>query len=301
MDERRLLCVHAHPDDESSKGAATLASYARLGRVRVVTCTGGERGDILNPLFDDAALAGRTMAQLRREEMAAAARILGIEHVFLGFVDSGLPEGYPDVELPADSFARATDADVHRALVAQIREFRPQVVTTYDENGGYPHPDHLRTHTATLAAVRLAGEPCWPELGKPWQVSKLYYDANLSFTRLRTLHEAILAAGQASPFTEWLTEAAQFPRPRHAATTRVDVVAYFPLRDAAMRAHASQIDPNGLFFAAPRELEAQVWPHEDFYLAASTVGPAPAEGETDLFARVPGLESEEQAAARYRS
>ncbi|MDY5130671.1 PIG-L family deacetylase [Actinotignum timonense] len=133
-----------------------MAKYARLGRVRVVTCTGGERGDILNPLFDDAVLAGRTMAQLRREEMAAAARILGIEHVFLGFVDSGLPEGYPDAELPADSFARAADADVHRALVAQIREFRPQVVTTYDENGGYPHPDHLRTHTATLAAVRPA-------------------------------------------------------------------------------------------------------------------------------------------------
>ena len=138
----RLLAVHAHPDDESSKGAATMARYVSEGaRVMVATFTGGERGDILNPRADTPE-ARADLTAVRRSEMAEAARILGVEHVWLGFVDSGLPEGDPPPPLPDGCFALQPVEDAARPLVALIREFRPHVVTTYDENGGYPHPDH---------------------------------------------------------------------------------------------------------------------------------------------------------------
>ncbi|KMY23869.1 mycothiol S-conjugate amidase [Actinobaculum suis] len=293
-EEKRLMCVHAHPDDESSKGAATMAKYAQTGRVRVVTMTGGERGSVLNPHFDRSILSRKTMAELRREEMAQAARALGIEQVFLGFVDSGLPAGYPhgDVELPEGCFANANEREVLRALVAQIRAFRPHVLTTYDENGGYPHPDHERTHEASVKAVRVAASQTWPDLGEPWAVQKVYYDVSFSAERIRRIHNAMLAAGMESPFAERLAALSQ-RQPLHEPTTRINVAAYFPQRDAALRAHASQIDPEGFFFAAPRDIEARVWPYEEFYLAFSRVG-QPAEGsiETDLFARIPGLAAE---------
>ncbi len=154
----RLLFVHAHPDDESSKGAATAARYAAEGhRVRVVTCTGGERGDILNPRYEPSDAAD--LAQIRREEMAAAVAALGVEHAWLGFVDSGLPEGDPLPPLPEGCFAlQPLDVTVP-ALVAHLREFRPHVVVTYNEQGGYPHPDHLMTHEVTMRAVDDAASP----------------------------------------------------------------------------------------------------------------------------------------------
>ena len=144
MSELRLMAVHAHPDDESSKGAATLARYSDEGcRVLVVTLTGGERGDILNPAMDLPEVHGR-IADVRRDEMAKAAEILGVEHTWLGFVDSGLPQGDPPPPLPEDCFALTPLEVPTEALVRVVREFRPHVMTTYDENGGYPHPDHVR-------------------------------------------------------------------------------------------------------------------------------------------------------------
>ena len=159
-DRLRLMCVHAHPDDESSKGAATMARYVDEGHeVLVVSCTGGERGDVLNPRLKDDAHILRDLAQVRRDEMARAQEILGVQHTWLGFVDSGLPEGDPLPPLPDGCFALEPLAVTTEALVREIRRFRPHVVTTYDENGGYPHPDHVMCHDVSMAAFAAAGDP----------------------------------------------------------------------------------------------------------------------------------------------
>ena len=149
----RLMCVHAHPDDESSKGAATMAKYVDAGvEVLVVSCTGGERGDVLNPKLKDDPAILRDLAQVRRDEMRAAQEILGVRHTWLGFVDSGLPEGDPLPPLPEGCFALEPLEIPVEALVREIRRFRPHVVTTYDERGGYPHPDHIRCHEVSMAS-----------------------------------------------------------------------------------------------------------------------------------------------------
>lgn len=285
-EERRLMAVHAHPDDESSKGAGTMAKYAHHGRVRVVTCTGGERGDILNPALGGDPAIKDHINEVRRAEMTNAAAALGIEHHWLGFVDSGLPEGDPLPPLPPECFALAPLDDAVAALVAQIREFRPQVVTTYDENGGYPHPDHIRCHTVTMMAVEAAADPwAYPQAGEPWRVSKVYYDVSFSLDRLLVLDDALKAAGLESPYGDWIESRKERPQ----IDAQIDVGAYFEQRDAALRAHATQIDPDGFFFAMPRDIERQVWPFEEFRLAMSTVGWATAV-EKDLFERIPDID-----------
>ncbi|MEV0405907.1 mycothiol conjugate amidase Mca [Actinoallomurus sp. NPDC050550] len=276
----RLLTVHAHPDDESSKGAATLARYAAEGvDVLVATCTGGERGDVLNPRLDRPEVR-RNIAELRRAEMAAARKVLGVRQRFLGFVDSGLPaDGEP---LPDGCFARQPTEDAARPLVRLIREFRPHVVITYDETGGYPHPDHIKTHEVTVAAFDAAGDPDrYPREGAPWQPRKLYYQAAFSREWFQTLHDAMTTRGTASAMgavlDEWPDTA-----PKLEITTRVTCADYFAVRDRALLAHATQSDPDGPFFAHPRDLEREVWPTEDYHLARSLVEvPLP---EDDLFA-----------------
>ena len=178
----RLMAVHAHPDDESSKGAATTAKYVAEGAaVMVVSCTGGERGDILNEKLKNDAHILRDIAQVRRDEMKAAQEVLGVEHTWLGFVDSGLPEGDPLPPLPDGCFA-LEDIDVTtEALVRVIRAWRPHVMTTYDEKGGYPHPDHIMCHTVSMAAFEAAGDPTrYPHAGEPWQPLKIYYNGGWS-------------------------------------------------------------------------------------------------------------------------
>src|ERR1700737_2451298 len=162
------MAVHAHPDDESSKGAASTARYADEGaRVLVVTLTGGERGDILNPAMDLPEGRGR-ITETRREEMAKAAEILGVEHHWLGFVDSGLPEGDPPPPLPDGCLGVVPLEEPVEALVRLVRKFKPHVMTTYDENGGYPHPDHIRTHQVSVGASEAAGDPLpFPARGGP--------------------------------------------------------------------------------------------------------------------------------------
>jgi mycothiol S-conjugate amidase len=268
----RLMHVHAHPDDEASKGAATTAKYVAQGvRVRVVTCTGGERGDVLNPSLEvDAA----SLARLRREEMARAAQILGVEHVWLGFEDSGFPEGDPPPPLPPGCFA---DIDLETAtapLVEQILEFRPQVVTTYDEHGGYPHPDHIRCHEITMAAVAQAAPL--------WQVSKVYYHQTFHRQKVLALHRAALDRGYESPYAQWIEDILSRPEDLSRVTTRVPCADYFEVRDAALKAHATQIDPEGHWFALPAAVQREVWPTEDYELALSVL---PFDGpEDDLFA-----------------
>ncbi|MEU8070495.1 MULTISPECIES: mycothiol conjugate amidase Mca [unclassified Micromonospora] len=281
----RLMAVHAHPDDESSKGAATMAKYVAEGvDVLVVTATGGERGSVLNPKMDRPDVWAN-IGDIRRAEMDAARAILGVEQAWLGFVDSGLPEGDPLPPLPEGCFA-LQDVDVAAApLVRLMRQFRPHVVTTYDEEGGYPHPDHIMTHKVTVAAFDAAGDPDrHPELGEPWQPLKLYYDVGFSRAKIMSLHEAVLAAGLESPYGDWMKRWDERPDKGARITTRVECADYFPVRDDALRAHATQIDPDGFWFQVPMELQKRAWPTEDFQLARSLVdSPLP---ESDLFAGV---------------
>src|SRR5689334_13050479 len=200
----RLMAVHAHPDDESSKGAATMARYVDEGvDVLVVTCTGGERGSILNPALQGRADIEANIAEIRRVEMDRARAILGVRQHWLGFVDSGLPEGDPLPPLPEGCFGLQPIDEAVRRLVREVREFRPHVITTYDENGGYPHPDHIRCHEISVAAFEAAADPdAYPDDGDPWQPLKLYYDVGFSRERFDALHEALIAKGLESPFEE---------------------------------------------------------------------------------------------------
>jgi mycothiol S-conjugate amidase len=280
----RLMAVHAHPDDESSKGAATTAKYAAEGvDVLVVTCTGGERGDVLNPSYGEIPGGIEGMHALRLREMAAAAAALGVRHHWLGFVDSGLPEGDPLPPLPDGSFGLVPLEEASAPLVELVREFRPHVITTYDPNGGYPHPDHIMCHRVAVEAFEAAGDPeRYVGRGEPWTPSKLYYNHGFSMVRLRAMHEALLAAGKESPFGEWIESREARESPEREVTTWIECSAYFEQRDAALRAHATQIDPDGFFFAMPREVEASQWPTEEYELAQSRVETTIP--ENDLFA-----------------
>jgi mycothiol S-conjugate amidase len=284
-EQLRLMAVHAHPDDESSKGAATMARYVAEGvDVLVVTCTGGERGSVLNPKLDRPEI-WENIATIRREEMDRAREILGVRQAWLGFVDSGFPEGDPLPPLPDGCFGLEPVDRAAAPLVRLMREFRPHVVTTYDEEGGYPHPDHLMCHKVSVAAFDAAGDPdSYPDAGEPWQPLKLYYDMGFSRARVTALHEAVLAAGLESHFGEWLEkwDPAHDKGPR--VTTRVPCGEYFEVRDDALRAHATQVDPDGFWFRVPLDIQRRAWPTEDFELARSLLGPT--EAEDDLFAGI---------------
>ncbi|MBM9468591.1 mycothiol conjugate amidase Mca [Nakamurella leprariae] len=283
------MAVHAHPDDESSKGAATLAKYSAQGHgVLVVSCTGGERGDVLNPKFEMP--DGVDIPALRLTEMANAAEILGIGHEWLGFEDSGYHEGpQADWKLPEHCFGALDPAAEVEALVALVRRYRPHVMTTYDENGGYPHPDHIRCHEVSVAAFEAAGDPdAFPEAGEPWQPLKLYYNVGFSRERMVAINEAVKEATGTGPFDEWLERMAERagdrPDPGLRTTTRVPVADFFTARDAALRAHATQIDPDAHWFAIPHEIEARVWATDDYELARSLVDTTTP--ESDLFAGI---------------
>ncbi|AMT93607.1 mycothiol conjugate amidase Mca [Bacillus subtilis] len=290
----RLLAVHAHPDDESSKGAATSAKYASLGaRVLIATMTGGEAGDILNPALLQSPKASRDIAGLRREEMATAAAALGAEHVWVGHVDSGLPDGDFDNQTPPGCFYRVPDEVAMLPLVHIIRTFRPQVVTTYDELGGYPHPDHIKNHAVTMAAVEAAADAAsHPELGEPWQVQKIYFNQDLSAKKWITIHEKMHEAGLESPFADHLEDFKKRDNQRYNwLSTRISCSEFFSARDRALLSHATQIDPEGGFFSASRKAARTYWPTEEFELALDLTSREPLNREldfqeTDLFAAV---------------
>ena len=283
-DRLRLMAVHAHPDDESSKGAATMAKYAGTGYdVLVVSCTGGERGDVLNPRLKGDPHIERDLAQVRREEMKRAQEILGVDHTWLGFVDSGLPEGDPLPPLPNGCFALEPIEVTTEALVREIRRFRPHVMTTYDENGGYPHPDHIMTHTVSMAAFAAAGDAAaYPHAGEPWQPLKIYYNSH-NRAKYAAFHDALVAQGVESPYADWLKD--WDPATARTITTRVECSDFFDQRDQALLAHATQIDPDGAWFRVPREMQVSVWPTEDFEAALSYLPVEPV--EDDLFAGIP--------------
>jgi mycothiol S-conjugate amidase len=281
------MAVHAHPDDESSKGAATMARYVREGvDVLVATCTGGERGSVLNPKMDRPEIKDN-MAEIRRAEMERAREILGVEQAWLGFVDSGWVENYDPADpsgLPEGCFARVPVAEAAEPLVKLIREFKPHVILTYDEEGGYPHPDHIMTHLVSMAAFDAAGDPdACPEAGAPWQPLKLYYHMGFTKARVQAIHEELLSMGEESPYGEWLEKWDRDDKSER-ITTRVHCGDFFELRDDALRAHATQIDPDGFWFRVPLAVQRRMWPTEDYELVRSLVDSSVP--EDDLFAGV---------------
>jgi mycothiol S-conjugate amidase len=285
------MAVHAHPDDESSKGAATMARYVREGaEVLVCTMTGGERGDILNKAMERPDIRA-SLASVRRAEMARAREILGVEQQFMGFTDSGLPEGDPLPPLPEGCFALEPLEDAARPLVQAVREFRPHVILTYDENGGYPHPDHIKTHQVAVEAFEAAGDPDrYPGTGEPWQPLKLYYFVTFHLAKFTALHEEMLRCGLESPYGERLAGWKQDPEhPPLEITTKVPCGDCFELRDQALIAHATQIDPNSSWFSCPIDVQRKAWPTEDYHLARSLVERPMVDTEIpedDLFAGV---------------
>ncbi|MTV26484.1 mycothiol conjugate amidase Mca [Nitriliruptoraceae bacterium ZYF776] len=276
------MFVHAHPDDEASKGAATAARYADEGaEVVLVTCTGGEAGEILNPSCDP--VPPERMAEVRHRELADAVAAIGFTRAHeLGYVDSGWTEDLATV--PVGTFWHVPLAESGARLARIIRAERPHVVVTYPEDGGYPHPDHIRTHDVTVAALALAEDPeadLGDDAGEPWRVAKLYASSGFPAERLHALHDALLEAGVDSPFQRWLDDRPErFDGPE--VDARVDVADWFDRRDAALRAHVTQIDPDGFWFQVPRELERAAYPADAYHLLRSDV--EVTRPETDLFA-----------------
>jgi mycothiol S-conjugate amidase len=282
-DRRCLLSVHAHPDDEASKGAPTVAKYHAEGvRTVLVCCTGGEEGDILNPAMDTPEVRA-DIGRVRMAELKASTDIIGYdETVLLGYRDSGMPDSEANKN-PA-SFAQAPLNEAVERLVAVIRRERPQVIITYgDDHQGYPHPDHIRVHDISIRAFDSAGDPdSYPEAGAPYTPAKLYYSV-WPASRFREIHAKFLELGLTSPFDEkWLK------RLEHdeTYTTTIDIDGFQDVRGAALKAHATQVDPNSPFwFGLPPEALREIHPTENFLLAQSRVGPTDVT-EDDLFAGV---------------
>lgn len=283
MDERLcLLTVHAHPDDEASKGASTVALYhARGVRTVLVCCTGGEEGEILNPALDSPDNEAR-LAEIRREELARAARVIGYDEVvMLGYRDSGMKGA--EANAHPDCFANADLDEATDRLVGIIRRERPQVVVTYPEDQGlYQHPDHIRVHDVSIPAFERAGDPAHrPDLGPAWAPVKLYYTV-WSRERIEQRHRAFLELGMESPYDErWFNR----DSPNHRITTRVPVADYVDARLEGLKAHATQVDPESTFwFGLPSDVERSIHPFDDYTLAR---GPAPGDlPERDLFSGV---------------
>jgi mycothiol S-conjugate amidase len=284
MSEDRLclLTVHAHPDDESSKGAGSVAKYASEGvQTVLVCCTGGEEGDILNPAMDTPEVRA-DLPNVRRRELDEATRIIGYhEVIMLGYRDSGMPDS--EANHDPGCFARADLSEEVAKLVAILRRVRPQVVVTYgDDQQGYPHPDHLRVHDVSLPAVEAAADPtAFPEAGPAWRVDKVYYSA-WSRARIKATHEKFLELGLESPFDDgWFARPSQDDR----ITTQIDVSDFADIRPRALRAHATQVDPTSKFwFGLPPEVARTVHPYDDYILARSAV---PTDvPEDDLFAGI---------------
>jgi mycothiol S-conjugate amidase len=284
-----LLAVHAHPDDEASKGAGTVAKYNDEGiRCVLVCCTGGEAGDILNPAADTPDVRAN-LAEVRRAELRASVDAIGYSALhMLGYHDSGMPD--TDTNKRSDNFANAPLDEAVGRLVRVIRSERPQVIVTYAEDREfYPHPDHIRVHEISVPAFDAAGDPeRYPEAREPWQPSKLYY-MGWSKRRVLALHEAYLRLGHESPFERWFEQG--FPDHDDRFTTHVDIGHYLERRRAALLAHRTQVDPEGFWMRLPDEVVRDTFPWEEYVLARSLVSSSVPEGapEDDLFA---GLRSE---------
>lgn len=289
MSDRRLLLVHAHPDDESIGTGATMAKYVAEGvQVTLVTCTLGEEGEILVPgLSHLAADQEDRLGDHRQTELAAAMATLGVtDWRLLGgpgrFRDSGMV-GTPANARP-DAFANADLLEAAAYLVAIIREVRPQVLVTYDDFGGYGHPDHIQAHrVATYAAALAEAGTFRPDLGAPWAISKVYWTA---FPR-SIVREGILAlraAGETTGFAAMDPDDIPFVCDDALVTTQVEASDFLDRKMAALRAHETQVSVEDGFFALADNVGSQAFSTEYFRLAQGQGGAAGQDRETDLFA-----------------
>jgi N-acetyl-1-D-myo-inositol-2-amino-2-deoxy-alpha-D-glucopyranoside deacetylase len=297
--DKHLLLVHAHPDDESIGQGATMAKYAAEGvGVTLVTCTGGEMGEILVPELEHlAADKDDTLADQRKVELANAMKALGVsDHRYLGgfkkYRDSGMQWHEDGHAVPADdihenAFWHADLTEAADSLVAVIREVRPQVLVTYDQFGGYGHPDHIQAHRVAMYGAALAAVPSYRrDLGEAHDIAKIYWGA-MSASRMREGLRRLRDAGDTTtfegmdpdgPLPEFICEDSDL-------AAVVDGTDYVEAKMAAMRAHATQIAVDGPFFALSNNVGQQVWGAEFFRIAKGTQGPVNDEGlETDLFA-----------------
>ena len=295
--ERRLLLVHAHPDDETLGTGATMAKYVAEGaHVTLVTCTLGEEGEVLVPeLAHLASDRDDGLGEHRRKEHTAAMAELGVsDHRYLGgtgrYRDTGMaygPDGsaVPPPEIRPDTFWAADLREAADQLVPIVRDVRPQVLITYDEFGGYGHPDHIQAHRVAMYGAALAAAPSYrPDFGEPWDVTKIYWTA-----LPRSVIERGIAAMREQGSSFLGLESADdlpFATPDDAVTARVDGTAYHGQKEAAMRQYPTQITVDGPFFALSNDIGQLVWGMEHFRLVKGTSGPRdPDTGwESDLFA-----------------
>jgi N-acetyl-1-D-myo-inositol-2-amino-2-deoxy-alpha-D-glucopyranoside deacetylase len=293
MTDRRLLLVHAHPDDETIGNGVTMARYAGEGaQVTLVTCTRGEEGEVLVPeLAHLAADADDQLGAHRETEIAEAMAALGVaDHRWLGgagrYRDSGMM-GLPTNQAPG-CFWQADLREAADHLVEVIREVRPQVLVTYDETGGYGHPDHIQAHRVATYAVALAAAPSYRlDLGPAWDIPKVYWTA-MSQSRLRESLRQLRSLGDELSF-EGMDPDGELPPfavPDELLTTAIDAPELVERKLAAMRAYPTQITLDGPFFALSNNLGNQVWSTEYFRLVKGEPGkPSTETGlEDDLFA-----------------
>jgi len=290
LPNQRLLLVHAHPDDETIGSGATMARYVAAGaQVTLVTCTLGEEGEILTPeLSHLAADKSDELGEHRITELAAAMAELGVtDWRLLGgphaFRDSGMVGTPPNDR--EDCFWRADLLEAAKHLVTIIRETRPQVLVTYDDFGGYGHPDHIQAHrVATYARDLAAAASFATELGEPWLIEKVYWTA-FPVSVMRAGIEMLKAAGEETGFAAQDPDDIPFACPDELVTTAIDGSEFADQKMRALRAHATQISTEEGFFALSNNMGSQVMGTE-FYRLVAGIKTAPFDElgrETDLF------------------
>ncbi len=294
-----MLLVHAHPDDESIGQGATMAKYVARGtQVTLVTCTLGEEGEVLVPeLAHLAADREDGLGQHRITELANAMKALGVtDHRYLGgpgrYRDSGMvwhEDGHAVAgeDVKEGTFWRADLLEAASHLVEVIREVRPQVMVTYDQFGGYGHPDHIQAHRVAMYGAALAAVPSYRlDLGPAWDIAKIYWGA-MSANRMREGLRRLRAQGDTTTFEGMDPEGPlpEFMVPDELLTAVVEADDFVDAKLAAMRAHATQIEVDGPFFALSNNLGNTVWGSEFYRIAKGRSGPVDENGlETDLFA-----------------
>lgn len=296
---QRLLLVHAHPDDEVFGQGATMAKYVAEGRgVTLVTCTAGEMGEILVPELEHLAFdRDGGLGEHRRGEIADSMAALGVtDHRFLGgfgrFHDSGMKwheDGHAIAadEVPPNAFSLADLTEAADLLVEILREVRPQVLVTYDQFGGYGHPDHIQAHRVATYAAALAAVPSYrPDLGEAWDIAKIYWGA-ISESRMRAGLRALREAGDTTSF-EGMDPDGRMPpivTSDDNLSAAVDATDAIDAKMAAMAAYPTQITTDGPFYALSDNMGAEAWGVEFYRIAKGKLGPVGDDGlEADLFA-----------------
>ena len=292
-----MLLVHAHPDDETIATGVTMARYLDEGvSVTLVTCTRGEEGEVLIPALSHlSAKHDDELGAHREQELADAMAILGVtDHRFLGgagtYRDSGMM-GEPTNDHP-QSFWRADLLEAATHLVAVIREIRPHLLITYDDFGQYGHPDHIQAHRVAMYAQSLAGVTTFkPDLGPAWEIPRIYWTA-LPKSFVQRGVDAFVAAGAKGFFGLEDGQGLPWALDDALVTTEISAVAYEPRKIEALRAHATQVEQEGDFFALSEIVGPEAMGTEFFRLAKGALGPLSDDGrETDLFAGFTGTPS----------